>query len=307
MSDAAPIVVRLQRYDDDPFGPVPAAGPPRLWTLAAMLPVALAAATTLSSATLALLFLPAARQLRAAALGPRRLAESLTAQPAGYFGAGLGACVALAGCALVAAALSPTAPSLRERLRLHDPPRWLATGLAGAVALVGVSRLGSSLREALGAFGEGPVGVARHDFAGLSPELAVLGVLIAGAGAGIGEELFFRGYLQTRLEQRAPPWLANVAVAALFGLAQGEFWHATFAFGAGLLLGWTARRAGTILASAVAHALNNGFWVATMALGRADRDAWHHDGGVASFVVGAMLGVAGVAGVWALTRAPRAG
>lgn len=307
MSDAAPIVVRLQRYDDDPFGPVPAAGPPRLWTLAAMLPVALAAATMLSSATLALLFLPAARQLRATALGPRRLADSLTAQPAGYFGACLGACVALAGCALVAAALSPTAPSLRERLRLHDPPRWLATGLAGAVALVGVSRLGNSLREALGAFGEGPVGVARHDFAGMSPELTVLGVLIVGAGAGIGEELFFRGYLQTRLEQRAPPWLANVAVAALFGLAHGELWHATFAFGAGLVLGWTARRAGTILASAVAHALNNGFWVAMMALGRADRDAWHHDGGVASFVVGAMLGVAGVAGVWALTRAPRTG
>lgn len=304
MTDPAPIV-RLQRYDDDPFGPVPSSAPPRLWTVWAMIPVAAAASTAAASVSLFVLFFPAARQLRAMALGPASLVRSLVAQPAGYYAAGLGACLAFAGCALVAATLSPTAPSVRERLRLHDPPRWLLAGLAGAVAMVGVSRLGNSLREALGAFGEGPVGVMRQDFTGMSPELTVLGVLIVGVGAGVGEELLFRGYLQTRLEQRWPPWLANVVVAFFFGLAHGEPWHSTFAFGYGLLLGWVARRAGSILSSMAAHVLNNAFWVLMMAAGRADRDAWHHDRGLASVALGALLVAGGVAGVWALTRRAR--
>lgn len=307
MTEPAPIV-RLQRYDaDDPFGPVPSSQPPRLWTVWAMVPVAALAASLLASLSVGVLFFPAARQIRAMALGPGTLARSILAQPAGYYAAGLGTCLAFAGCALVAAALSPTAPSLRERLRLHEPPRWLLPGLAGAVAMAGVSRLGNSLREVLGAFGEGPVGVMRQDFTGMSAELTLLGVFVVGVGAGLGEELLFRGYLQTRLEQRWPPWLANVVVAALFGLAHGEPWHSTFAFGYGLLLGWVARRAGTILSSMTAHVLNNAFWVVMMSLGRADRDAWHHDGGVASFAAGAALVGGGVAGVWALTRRPRVG
>jgi len=304
MTAPAPIV-RLQRYDDDPFGPVPSAAPPRLWTVWAMIPVAAAVSSVAASATLGVLFYPAARQLRAMALGPSATVRSLLAQPAGYYAASLGACLALAGCALVAATLSPTEPSLRERLRLHEPPRWLLPGLAGAVAMVGVSRLGNSLREALGAFGVGPVGVMRQEFTGMSPELAVLGVLIVGVGAGVGEELLVRGYLQTRLEQRWPPWLANVVVALFFGLAHGETWHSTFAFGYGLLLGWLARRAGSILPSMTAHVLNNAFWVVMMSVGRTDRDAWHHDRGVASFALGALLVGAGVAGVWALTGRPR--
>jgi membrane protease YdiL (CAAX protease family) len=304
-AEPAPIV-RLQRYDeDDPFGPVPYSAPPRLWTVWAMIPVAALVSSTVASATLGILFYPAARQLRAMALGPASLARALLAQPAGYYGAGLGTCLSLAACALVAATLSPTVASLRERLRLHEPPRWMLPGLAGAMAMVGVSRLGNSLREVLGTFGEGPVGVLPHEFTGMSPELTVLGVVIVGVGAGVGEELFFRGYLQTRLELRWPPWLANLLVAAFFGLAHGEAWHATFAFGYGLLLGWLARRAGSILTSMTAHVLNNAFWVVMMSLGRADRDAWHHERGLASFALGALLVTAGVAGAWALTRRPR--
>lgn len=307
MTDRPAIVVRLQRFDDDPFGPVPAAAPLRLWTVWAMIPVAAAVAAAVAATTLGVLFYPVARRLLATTSGPAAAVRSLLAQPAGYLAAALGACLSFAGCALLAATFSPTSRSLRERLRLHEPPRWALVGLSGAAAMIGVGRLGNSLRAALGAFGEGPVGVMRQEFTGTSPELAVLGVLIVGVGGGVGEELLLRGYLQTRIEQRYAPWRADVVVASLSAAAFGEPWHAAASFGCGLLLGWVARRAGTILSSMTAHVLSGSFWMAMMSVGGAGRGAWHHDGGVVGFAVGAVLVGGGVAGVWALTRRSRVG
>lgn len=87
------------------------------------------------------------------------------------------------------------------------------------------------------------------------PAFAVLGLLIT--GAGVSEEIFFRGYIQTRLATRWRSWTAIVVTAALFGAMHFDLIHTPFALLAGLCLGWLAERSGSILPSMLAHCVNN--------------------------------------------------
>jgi len=77
--------------------------------------------------------------------------------------------------------------------------------------------------------------------------------------AGLSEELFFRGYIQTRLTWR---WSRPVAVgvtAALFGLAHFNRVHSTLTFFMGLALGAVTEFSGSIRPAVAAHAVNNLF------------------------------------------------
>jgi len=79
------------------------------------------------------------------------------------------------------------------------------------------------------------------------------------AGLGIGglsEELFFRGFMQTRLQQRWGGW-GIVVAAALFGAMHWDVTHTPITFAEGLLLGVVARRSRSILPCVGAHALQN--------------------------------------------------
>lgn len=89
-------------------------------------------------------------------------------------------------------------------------------------------------------------------FAGMSIlELASLCVL-----AGIGEEFFFRGFLQARLAGLTDPWMGLVLSSAIFGLLH---WitpvYALFAAAAGFYLGWLFLFSGNLVLPAVAHGL----------------------------------------------------
>lgn len=290
MESTTPIV-RLTPYTDDPFGfvPIVPVAPPRLWTVWLMLPVAALVAAVTTALALLGLFFPVAAQLRAMALGPRRLFAALTAQPAGLFAAALAWGVALAGCALVAAALSPSAPSLAARLRLRECPRWPLLGLAGALTTAGVAHVGDGLAALAGVRGV----LLGRAFTAMPVELAVLGALIAGVGVGAAEELFFRGYLQTRFEERVAPWAANVVVAVLFALSRGAVWPAAAALVAGLLYGWLARRVGSLLPSIAAHVLAATY--AVLSMGRLG-------GGAKAVALGAAMMLAGVGALAWLTR-----
>jgi membrane protease YdiL (CAAX protease family) len=82
-------------------------------------------------------------------------------------------------------------------------------------------------------------------------ELALLAVV-----AGLGEELLFRGVVQTGLARVFPAPLDLLAASALFGLA--HFATATYAIVAGLMglyLGMLFLVQGSLLAPVVAHAL----------------------------------------------------
>ena len=92
----------------------------------------------------------------------------------------------------------------------------------------------------------------------LGPHLAgasTSGIVLLAALAGLGEELLFRGVIQTWLAARYPLWLALLLASALFGL--GHWLSAAYAVLAGLIglyLGVVFLVTGNLLAPIVAHA-----------------------------------------------------
>lgn len=293
----------------DPLAPppglaVPPAPParPRLWTLAAAIGAAVVGTGVGVMLTLGVFAVAFMRRIVQAGGAPPSahalgaMIGSFATTAPGILAGGLVTALAFGGVAVLGGVLSPAGAA--ARLRLGASPRWLATGLAATPVLLGVGMVASQVAVALGLSERGTLPMLRRAFAGLSPPLFALALLIVGVGAGVGEELFFRGYLLTRLEQRARPWVANALVALAFALAHFDPVHSTFAFLIGLVQGWTARRSGSIRPAIVAHTLNNLLGVASMSIAGAAPEPFSPlelGGGVA-------LAAAGVAGVWRLTR-----
>lgn len=74
--------------------------------------------------------------------------------------------------------------------------------------------------------------------------------------AGLGEEMLFRGFVQSGLEQAGgAPWLALVAASVLFGLAHPITpTYVVLAALIGLYLGWLLMASGNLLVPIVTHA-----------------------------------------------------
>jgi hypothetical protein len=175
-----------------------------------------------------------------------------------------GSATILAVVALSAARLSRE--PLRIRLALASsalPPSALAVAVLGAVAL------SSTFDAGFGALGLEPTGTLRflgRAIASLTPGGLVLVLLLAGLAAPLAEELFFRGYVQTRLCRRWGTWPGILTGAAMFGLMHLDQIHTPSSFIIGVYLGWLAARSGSIRPGIVAHAANNTLWaVATFA------------------------------------------
>ena len=82
-------------------------------------------------------------------------------------------------------------------------------------------------------------------------DLAVIAVL-----AGIGEELFFRGWLQSILIHRFEVWLGILITAAIFGLAHYlSITYAIYAGLTGIYLGVIYRVSGNLFIVMAVHAL----------------------------------------------------
>ena len=74
--------------------------------------------------------------------------------------------------------------------------------------------------------------------------------------AGVGEELFFRGWLQGALTQRFGVWLGILTVSAIFGLAHYlSLTYAIYAGLTGLYLGLIYQISGNLYIVMVIHAL----------------------------------------------------
>ena len=87
--------------------------------------------------------------------------------------------------------------------------------------------------------------------------------------APLGEELFFRGYVFERLQGSTPDWLAFGLSAALFAGAHFNPSAIPIYLMLGLVLAWTLRSAGTVIAPIVAHAVYNGTALLVAILGAA--------------------------------------
>jgi len=90
------------------------------------------------------------------------------------------------------------------------------------------------------------------------PQTAFVVLLIAGSlGAGLAEELFFRGYMQTRLTARWGVVAGLIVSSIAFAVLHLDPLHATLVFFMGIYLGWLAELSGSIVLPIVAHVGNN--------------------------------------------------
>jgi membrane protease YdiL (CAAX protease family) len=157
--------------------------------------------------------------------------------------------------ALLACRLSGEPPAVRLRTA---PGRlsWRDVGLA----VLGLLALGEAFDLGLVWLGLrywGSLGFLQETAARMSGVLIVLMLVVAGPLAAGAEELFFRGFVQTRLAARFRRWPAIGVTAAGFALFHLDPVHAAFALAVGLYLGWLTELAGNIRPAIGAHLANN--------------------------------------------------
>lgn len=190
----------------------------------------------------------------------RRVVESAW----GISASSLGFSLALGGFALLLGGLSP-AP-WRRRLRLEPSPLGPGALGLGVLGFLALSAACDSAIRLLGLQGRGTIGRLVAAFEEASPGALALGVLGVGLAAGTAEELFFRGFVQSRLVERWGRWTGIAATALAFGVYHLDALQGGFAVAVGVYLGWLADRTGTVRPAAVAHVANNCAWVLGTAL-----------------------------------------
>lgn len=84
-----------------------------------------------------------------------------------------------------------------------------------------------------------------------------LAIVLLSVAPGVCEELFFRGYVQRRLQDVLAPAAAIAIPAVTFGLVHFDPMQSPFAAVLGAWLGFLAWRHGSIRIAIAAHALNN--------------------------------------------------
>lgn len=199
--------------------------------------------------------------------------------------------VALMGIAWLAA----RAPQ-RERLRFgcaRMPGREVGVMAIGVLAL---SQALESLVLLLD-LGPGPtLEWMSRTVASATPLGLALAVVVVGLLAPVAEELFFRGYMLTRLRSVWSPGPAILMSAIAFGIIHGEWVHGLLAAIIGIYLGLVTERADSVIPAMICHAVNN---TASVLL-----SAWL--GSPSSHALNAGLVIAmGLVVAWALLRLRR--
>ena len=157
--------------------------------------------------------------------------------------------------AAVAVALARGGPGVKARLRLGAPP-----AVDAAVMGLGTLGLGSALDAwvfLLGLRDEGTLGMMHDLLGGLVGPAQLGAALVVGLAPGLGEELFFRGYVLRKLAFTDGAPVALVVSALLFGAFHADLVQAPAAAVVGLYLGVAVRRTGSLWVGVVAHVVNN--------------------------------------------------
>jgi membrane protease YdiL (CAAX protease family) len=180
-----------------------------------------------------------------------------------------------ASSGLLLALLLFVRPLDATRFRLR--PGW-ETGPALAVMILGVlvlSQTLDSVTRLLGLADRGSLVLFRQALERTRGPDLLAAVLVLGFGAGIAEEVFFRGYMQSRLREHWPVPAAVVVTSLAFAVLHLSAVHAVVALALGLYLGFVAEVSGSTLPPIVCHVVNNVVFTLQTALGFSvlDRDA----------------------------------
>src|SRR5262249_32192289 len=133
---------------------------------------------------------------------------------------------------------------------------WASAGL-GILGLLALSQAVDTLLVLLGLRDRGALGFLHDAVARMSGLLLAPMLLVAGVLAAAAEELFFRGFMQTRLAARWDRSWAIGITAAGFAVFHLDPVHGAFAFAVGLFLGWLTEVAASIRPAIAAHVANN--------------------------------------------------
>ncbi len=159
--------------------------------------------------------------------------------------------------ALIAIAWVAARKPRREGLRLGPgrmPGREVAVMAVGALAL---SQALESLVLLLD-LGPGPsLEWITRTVASATPVGLAVAVVVVGLLAPVAEELFFRGYMLTRLRAVWRPGPAILMSAVAFGIIHGEWVHGLLAAVIGVYLGLVTERAASVTPAIICHAVNN--------------------------------------------------
>jgi membrane protease YdiL (CAAX protease family) len=173
--------------------------------------------------------------------------------------------------ALMLTALIGSGAATRAALRLV-PGR--ETGLTFLLVVVGMLALGQtldSLTVLAGLSRHGNMVMIRRALAQAAGPDLLLAVLVIGVLVGTAEEIFFRGYMQSRLVQRMPRAAAVLVTSLCFGAFHLDWLHSLLALILGLYLGWITELTGSALPAVVCHVVNNAvFTILTASWGAID-------------------------------------
>jgi membrane protease YdiL (CAAX protease family) len=278
-------------------GPVPAPPPrpPSLLSPLLACPIAFIAIGLVQAVFLIGMVLAIDGRLPTNPAGLSKPFVDLVATPAGFLGCAAISASVFLGTALIGARLSRIA--WRERLRLQPSS---ARPLHVAVAVLGLLGLGEAMDSAVNLLGwgnQGMLALMSKTVGSMSWPALLAAVVVVGLLAGTAEELFFRGFLQTRLRQRWGPLLAIVFTAVVFGLFHCDLLHTPLAAIIGVYLGWMTERVGSVRPAIAAHVINNVVSVGLMASGGLDVST------ATAAVVGAIAFAVFVCATWAFARA----
>jgi membrane protease YdiL (CAAX protease family) len=180
-----------------------------------------------------------------------------------------------ASAGLLLALLLFVRPLDAARFRLL--PGW-ETGPTLAVMTLGVLALSQtmdSVTRLMGLADQGSLALFRQALERAAGPDLFAAVVVLGFGAGIAEEVFFRGYMQSRLREHWPAPAAVLVTSVSFAILHLSAVHVVLAFALGVYLGFVAEITGSTLPSILCHVVNNVVFTLQTAVGFAllDRDA----------------------------------
>jgi membrane protease YdiL (CAAX protease family) len=163
----------------------------------------------------------------------------------------------LFGSVALIAALRGEGRGGRGRARLRLDVVRPGDAIIAAIGLLALTSALDAAVELAGLEGYGRLAEMKRAIAALDYGQRALLSIVVGLGAGVAEELYFRGYMLTRLQLANGPFIALALTSLVFGLFHLDPVHSPLAALMGLYLGLCALISGSLYTSIVAHIVNN--------------------------------------------------